>query len=86
VWQEYRRYLKGLRIRGERAVVSPGRDREKGERIEELLAKVEAANNISGINTDADLHDLWVLSEECRLAVFAPEVPLKIRNPLSKIP
>ena len=62
------------------------RDPEKAAKIEELLERVEAGARLLGISEDADLHDLWVLSEECRLAVFAPEVPLKIRNPLAKLP
>ena len=59
---------------------------ESGERIDALLERLAVENSISDMNDNADLHDLWALSEECRLAVFAPEVPLKIRNPLSKIP
>ena len=86
VWSDYKRYLKGLKIRCERALTAPGRDREKSEKIDDLLERLSIENSISDMNTDADLHDLWALSEECRLAVFAPEVPLKIRNPLSKIP
>ena len=86
VWSDYKRYLKGLKIRCERALTAPGRDREKSEKIDDLLERLSIENDISDMNTDADLHDLWALSEECRLAVFAPEVPLKIRNPLSKIP
>ena len=85
VWSDYKRYLKGLKLRCERALTSPGRDREKGAKIDDLLERLNIERGISNINDDADLHDLWVLSEECRLAVFAPEVPLKIRNPLSKI-
>ncbi|MBR2372704.1 MAG: ATP-dependent RNA helicase HrpA, partial [Lentisphaeria bacterium] len=86
LWSDYKRYLKGLKLRSERAVTAPGRDLEKSEKIATLLERLRIENGIADINDDADLHDLWTLSEECRLAVFAPEVPLKMRNPLSKIP
>ncbi len=86
VWSDYKRYLRGLKLRCERALTAPGKDREKSEKIDALLERFAIETDISDMNEDADLHDLWVLSEECRLAVFAPEVPLKIRNPLSKIP
>ena len=86
VWNDYKRYLKGLKLRCERALTAPGKDQEKSQKIDALLERLAVENSISNINDDADLHDLWALSEECRLAVFAPEVPLKIRNPLSKIP
>ena len=86
VWNDYKRYLKGLKLRCERALTAPGKDQEKSEKIADLLERLTVENSVSDMNDDADLHDLWALSEECRLAVFAPEVPLKIRNPLSKIP
>ena len=86
VWSDYKRYLKGLKIRCERFLTSPGKDREKSQKIEFLLKRVAIESDISDMNDDADLYSLWSLSEECRLAVFAPEISLKIKNPLTKIP
>jgi ATP-dependent helicase HrpA len=86
VWNDYKRYLKGLKLRSERALTAPGKDQEKSRKIDAFLERVSVESRISDMNDDADLHDLWVLSEECRLAVFAPEVALKIKNPLSKMP
>lgn len=86
VWNDYKRYLKGLKLRSERALTARGKDQEKSEKIDGLLERLYIECDISDMNDNADLHDFWVLSEECRLAVFAPEVSLKIRNPLSKIP
>ena len=85
VWNDYKRYLKGLKLRCERALTAPGKDQEKSRKIDDLLERVKIETAIGDMNDDADLHDLWLLSEECRLAVFAPEVSLKIKNPLSKI-
>ena len=86
VWSDYKRYLKGLKLRCERFLTSPGKDQEKSQKIEFLLKRVAIECDISDMNDDADLYSLWALSEECRLAVFAPEVSLKIKNPLNKIP
>ena len=83
---DYKRYLKGLKLRAERALTAPGKDQEKSRKIDDLLERLFVEISVSDMKEDADLHDLWALSEECRLAVFAPEVPLKIRNPLSKMP
>jgi ATP-dependent helicase HrpA len=87
VWNnDYKRFLKGLKLRAERALTARGKDQEKALKIDDLLERLFVELSVSDMKEDADLHDLWALSEECRLAVFAPEVPLKIRNPLSKIP
>ena len=87
VWNnDYKRFLKGLKLRAERALTARGKDQEKAQKIDDLLERLFVELSVSDMKDDADLHDLWALSEECRLAVFAPEVPLKIRNPLSKIP
>ena len=86
VWSDYKRYLKGLKLRCERFLTSPGKDQEKSQKIEFLLKRVAIECDISDMNDEADLYSLWALSEECRLAVFAPEVSLKIKNPLNKIP
>ncbi|MBQ4336638.1 MAG: ATP-dependent RNA helicase HrpA [Lentisphaeria bacterium] len=87
VWSDYPRYLRGLRLRAERLDSNPAKDAEKLESLEEWLEKFRLAMESAGSFSNAPaLYDFWLLLEECRLAVFAPEVPLKIRNPMKELP
>ncbi len=78
----YGRYLRGLKLRSERAAAAPGRDESK---LEALAAYVErfriAVGSVPEIADKPELLDFWELLEECRLAVFAPEVPPALRSP-----
>ncbi len=85
VFEDYPRYLRGVRIRAERAIASPGRDEKKLDTISGQLDRLHlAVESVPELTSKPLLHDLWQLTEECRLAVFAPEVPLAIRSPLKK--
>lgn len=87
VWTDYPRYLRGLRLRAERLDSNPAKDAEKLGSLEDWLEKFRLAMESAGTFSQAPaLYDFWLLLEECRLAVFAPEVPLKIRNPLKELP
>ncbi len=86
VWSDYRRYLRGLQLRAERLNSNPAKDVEKGRQFLPWAEKFFLAANEAGILTGApELYDFWLLTEECRLSTYAPEVPLKIRSPLSKL-
>lgn len=86
VWTDYNRYLRGLRLRAERLDSNPAKDAEKLDLLESWLDKFHLAMESAGSFSQAPaLYDFWLLLEECRLAVFAPEVPLKIRNPMKEL-
>ncbi len=86
VWSDYRRYLRGLQLRGERLNSNPAKDAEKGQPLYPWQEKFALALSAVDDLCDApELYDFWLLMEECRLSLFAPEVTLKIRSPLSKL-
>ncbi len=87
VWSEYPRILRALRLRAQRMDSNPAKDAEKGSLIAPWIEKFNLAMKSAGDFSAAPaLYDFWLLVEECRIAVFAPEVPLKIRNPMKLIP
>ena len=87
VMSDYPRYLRALKIRAERLVNAPARDVQKGEILEEYLDKFYAAWESVGSLVDSDgLYDFWQLLEECRIAIFAPEVKCAIKSPVAKLP
>ena len=44
-----------------------------------------AAETVSDLLQAPELYDFWLLLEESRIAVFAPEMPLKIKSPVNKL-
>lgn len=86
VLTDYTRYLRGLKLRGERAAAAPARDEAKLETIAEYAERFRlAAADVPEIADSPELYEFWLLFEECRLATFAPEVPLKRRAPLRQL-
>lgn len=87
VISDYPRYLRALKLRAERLVNAPARDAQKGEVLEEYLDKFYAAWESVGSLVDSDgLYEFWQLLEECRIAIFAPEVKCTIKSPVAKLP
>ena len=74
-------------MRAERLVNSPAADLRKGEVLEEYLDKFYTAWDTIGslVNSDG-LYEFWLLLEECRIAIFAPEVRCSIKSPVAKLP
>lgn len=86
VFDSYSRYLRGAKLRAERISSGPARDEAKLETIEAYLDRFYiAAESVSEITEKPELEAFWLLTEECRLAVFAPEVTPAVRGPLKKL-
>ena len=87
VISDYPRYLRALKLRAERLVNAPARDAQKGEVLEEYLDRFYTAWESVGSLVDSDgLYEFWQLLEECRIAIFAPEVKCAIKSPVAKLP
>lgn len=87
VWDNYPRYLKGIRLRLERMNASPARDEEKFAAVEEYFEKFMASFASAGDpGRSAGLLEYHFLLEESLLAVFAPEIRTAVRNPLKLLP
>ena len=83
---DYPRYLRALKLRAERLINAPARDMQKGEILEDYLDKFYAAWETVGDITFSDgLYEFWQLLEECRIAIFAPEVRCNIKSPVAKL-
>ena len=76
--------------------IEPGLSAVSAENGAEAIARVRAlvdmlpANCEEGVTveelTDSDgLYEFWELLEECRIAIFAPEVKCAVRSPLAKL-
>ena len=86
VFENYRRYLRALKLRAQRAADAPGKDLLKGEVIDPWIERFNAAYATLDDLTDSDgLYEFWELLEEARIAVFAPEVKTAIKSPVSKL-
>lgn len=77
------RYLKGLRVRAERAYAAPEKDRQKAEQFAPWLARYERVREAlpNPLNTRmlllaAEMHQ-WL--EEFKISVFAPEIKPLLR-------
>ncbi|MBE6389842.1 MAG: ATP-dependent RNA helicase HrpA [Lentisphaerae bacterium] len=82
----YRRYLRALKIRAQRAADAPGKDLSKGEVLEEWQERFYAALKTLNDLTDSDgLYEFWELLEESHIAVYAPEVKSSIKSPVAKL-
>ena len=87
VFDDYRRYLRALKLRAQRAADAPGRDLIKGEELAPWVERFEAALKTQKDLTDSDgLTAFWELLEEAHIAVYAPEVKTAIKSPLAKLP
>ena len=86
VFDHYRRYLKALKLRAQRAADAPGKDLQKGEVLELWISRFNTALATLNDLTDSDgLTGFWELLEESRIAVFAPEVKTAVKSPLAKL-
>ena len=86
IFTDYKRYLRALKLRAQRAADAPGKDLLKQEVLDEWIAKVDAAGkNYSDLSDSEALTNFWMLLEEARIAVFAPEVKTSIKSPLNKL-
>ena len=69
------RYLKGLSLRLRRAIDSPGKDLSKGEYLQSFIRKCRLAEEaVGGLEHSRGLQEFHLLLQECRLAVYAPEI------------
>lgn len=85
MFDSYSRYLRGAKLRAERISSGPARDEAKLETIEAYLDRFYiAAESVSEITEKPELEAFWLLTEECRLAVFAPEVTPGRARPAEK--
>lgn len=86
VFENYRRYLRALKLRARRAADAPGKDLVKGELLEDFPELFDIALASLDDLTDSDgLYEFWELFEEAKIAVYAPEVKTSIRSPLAKL-
>lgn len=86
VFDHYRRYLKALKLRAQRAADAPGKDLQKGEALEVWISRFNTALGTLNDLTDSDgLVEFWELLEEARIAVYAPEVKTAVKSPLAKL-
>ncbi len=87
VFRDYAKFLRGAKLRAERAVASPGSDERKYGTLAEYPDKLyAAAAAVDDITLHPHLENFWRLTEEARLAVFAPEIGTTVKNPVKKLP
>ena len=83
---DYPRYLRALKLRAERLINNPAKDAAKAADLTDYLERFDAALDTVTELTDSDgLYEFWELLEECRIAIFAPEVKCAVRSPLAKL-
>jgi len=86
VWSDYRRYLRAAALRAERINGNPGKDAAKAAPLTEWFERFAAARNaVDDLCDSPGLYAFWQLLEEARIAVFAPELPLRIKTPVHKL-
>jgi len=86
VFTHYRRYIKALKLRAQRAADASGKDLQKGEVLEKWLSRFNTARATLDDLTDSDgLYEFWELLEEARISVYAPEVKTAVKSPLAKL-
>jgi len=86
VCNNYRRYMKALKLRAQRAADAPGKDAAKAETLALWESRFAAAvNTVTDIADSPGLYEFWELLEECHIAVFAPEVKVAVKSPLAKL-
>ena len=75
LFEQTSRYLKGLSLRLRRAIDSPGKDLSKGEYLQSFIRKCRLAEEaVGGLEHSRGLQEFHLLLQECRLAVYAPEI------------
>ena len=81
-WHErYKRYLRGLELRIQRAIANLKQDENKLEPLENYVERIDLAlNNVPELALAPMLYELILFMQELRLAAFAPEV-----RPLEKV-
>ena len=83
---DYPRYLRALKLRAERLINNPAKDAAKATGLTPYIERFTAAAATVEELTDSDgLYEFWELLEECRIAIFAPEVKCAVRSPLAKL-
>lgn len=81
-WHErYKRYLRGLELRLQRAIANPKQDENKFAPLEDYVERMDLAlNNIPELALAPMLCEFVLFMQELRLSIFAPEV-----RPLEKV-
>ena len=76
VWhQRYKRYLRGIELRLQRAIANPRQDAVKFSGIEKYVERLTLAlDTVPELAITPALYDFVLLFDEMRLSVFAPEV------------
>jgi len=83
VFPDYLRYLRGIKLRAGRIYTAPGKDEEKYDTIAGNIGKFRMLSpDGEDLERNFTAYRYFVTLEEARLAVFAPEVSLKIKNPV----
>ena len=81
---DYKRYLRGLELRLQRAIANPRNDANKLAQLEGFIERCELAKNSCGdLNLAPQLAEFAALLEEMRLSVFAPEVKTRCKVSLA---
>ena len=82
----YPRYLRAIQIRLERLNSDYAKDCRKLESIETYITEFHnAAADRDDITESAELYEFYLLLEESRIMTFTPEIPLKIKNAVTKL-
>lgn len=82
----YRRYLRALKLRAQRAADAPGKDLIKGEVLEIWQERFNSAwKTLEDLTDSEGLYEFWELLEECRIAVYAPEIKTAVKSPMAKL-
>jgi len=84
VFTDYARYLRGIKLRTGRIYTAPGKDEDKLGGIAKYIEHFRLLAAADGKNLERNFADYryFITLAEARLAVFAPEVTLKIKNPV----
>ncbi len=82
----YPRYLRAIQIRLERLNSDYAKDCRKLESIETYITEFHnAVADRDDITESAELYEFYLLLEESRIMTFTPEIPLKIKNAVTKL-
>ncbi len=73
LWTRYPRYLKALNLRTGRFIAAPFKDNEKLEQVLPFQDRFDAALLAMDFERSHSLRDFWLLLEEFRVMLFAPE-------------
>ncbi|MCQ2379138.1 MAG: ATP-dependent RNA helicase HrpA, partial [Victivallaceae bacterium] len=80
------RILKALKLRLDRTVSAPlVRDEAKGEKISGFIERFQLAAAEYTLEDHPHLADFYLLLAEARIAVFSPEVGVKVKSPEAKL-